>query len=184
MAPCSRARSRVNSHAEGQRVEQLVLMDPVYLRYPARLKLVRAAIRRLAGLVGIGEDRQLRLYLGMRQVYRRLDHLLTYARSGDYRRSASLTHLDREDYPGSCDWVAMDYAPRIAYPGKITFFWSVTQPFRRGWREIEVANVVELHTLPCLHTTCLSDYLEEMTDRLRACLAPVPLPSAAIIELH
>jgi thioesterase domain-containing protein len=169
-------------HADGQRVEQLVLMDPVYLRYPARLKLVRGAISGLGGLLRAGEERQLRLYLGMRQVYRRLDHLLTYFRSADYRKSASLTHLDREDYPGVYDWAAMDYAPDNPYPAKITFFWSATQPFRRGWREIEVANEVDVHTMPCLHTTCLNVYLEELGDRLRPCLAPASISSAARLD--
>jgi hypothetical protein len=118
----------------------------------------------------------------MRQVYRRLEHLLAYSRSADYRKSASLTHLDREDYPGVYDWAAMDYVPSNHYRGKITFFWSVSQPFRRGWREIEAANQVELHTLPCLHTTCLGVHLAELADRLRACLASASLPSAARLD--
>lgn len=160
-------------HAEGQQVDQLLLMDPVYLRYPARLRLVRAAISRLGEPLRLGQDKQLEFYLLLRQTYRYLRHLWAYLRSPDYRRSTRFADFGREDYPGIYDWTAMEYRPTSLYPGKITFFWSVTQPFRRGWRSIEAANEVEVHILPCRHMTCLNEYLDQLTERLRTSMVGV-----------
>ena len=85
-------------HAQGQEVGELVLMDPVYLQYPARLRFVRGIIRRLGASVGAGEDKQLELYLWLRQGYRWLEHMSAYVRSPDYRRSNALAGPGREDY--------------------------------------------------------------------------------------
>src|SRR5262249_46526909 len=114
--------------AEGQKLDQLVLIDPVYLQYPARLRLVRALIARLGELFGVGQDKQLQIYLWLRQAYRYAGHVQAYLRSSEYRVSNELTKFKREDYPGIYDWTAMAHRPTNLYPGKITFLWSVTQP--------------------------------------------------------
>ena len=168
--------------AQGQEVDKLVLMDPVYLQYPAGLRFVRGTIGRLGKSVGVGEDKQLELYLWLRQGYRWLRHMFTYVRSPDYRRSSGFAGLGREDYPGMYDWTAMDYRPPSLYPGKITFFWSVTQPFRRGWRSVEAANEIEVHILPCRHMTCLNEYLDDLAERLRKSL--VGVGSATNFPVH
>jgi hypothetical protein len=158
-------------HAQGERVEQLILMDPVYLRYPVRLRSTRAAISLLGRSIGVAEERQLALYLSLRQFYRQLGHTCSYIRSGDYRRTTSYTGLGREDYPGIYDWTAMNYSPVVPYPGKITLLWSVTQPFRGGWRGIEASNQTDVHVLSCRHTTCLNEHLDGLIERLHTCLA-------------
>jgi thioesterase domain-containing protein len=48
-------------HAEGQRVDLLVLMDAVTLVYPAHLRLLHSGISRLGDLVRLGRDKQLRV---------------------------------------------------------------------------------------------------------------------------
>jgi hypothetical protein len=121
--------------------------------------------------LGVGENKQLELYLWLRQGYRWLQHVSAYVRSADYRRSNALAGLGREDYPGIYDWTAMDYRPPSLYPGKITFFWSVTQPFRRGWRSVEAANETEIQVLPCRHMSCLNEHLDDLNERLRKSLA-------------
>src|SRR5207244_2286576 len=129
---------------EGQKVDLLVLMDPVYLVYPRRLRWIRAVIARTGNLTRLPEDMQLKLYLTLRQAYRRTAHMYSYLRDGDYRQTSAFFGFAREDYPGIYDWSAMEYKPGTLYPGKVTFFWSITQPFRRGWRKVEVANEVEI----------------------------------------
>jgi hypothetical protein len=157
-------------HAQGQQVGELVLMDPVYLQYPARLRFVRGTINSLGTSLGVRENKQLELYLSLRQGYRWLQHMFSYARSSDYRKSNGFAGLGREDYPGIYDWSAMGYRPPNLYPGRITFFWSVTQPFRRGWRSVEAANETDVQVLPCRHMTCLNEYLDDLAERLRKSL--------------
>lgn len=170
-------------HAEGQQIDQLVLMDSVYLRYPAWHRSVRWAIRRVGTSIRLGQDRQLEVYLWLRHGYRYMRHALTYLRSPEYRRQRGLTDFAREDYPGIYDWTAMDYRPTSLYPGKITFFWSTNRPslihgfrvtrYRRGWRSVEAANEVEVHVLPFGHWTCLNEHLDLLAERLRASLIRV-----------
>jgi cytochrome P450 len=159
--------------AAGQAIDHLVLIDPVYQQYPIRLKFIRALIIGLGKVVGFGSDRQLQLYLWLRQLYRYMGHVGAYLRSREYRMSNGLTHYEREDYPGVYDWTAMAHRPAKLYPGKITFFWSVTQPFRKGWRKVESLNEVEVHVLSCRHTTCLNDYLDSLAVHVRDSLADV-----------
>ncbi len=84
-------------HAEGQRVDLLVLMDPVTLVYPARLRLLRSAISRFGDLIRLGRDKQLdwflRLehiysygFLCLQHVYRHLRHVYRYLRYSRYRK--------------------------------------------------------------------------------------------------
>jgi hypothetical protein len=154
----------------GQQVELLVLMDPVYLVYPMRLRWVRAVIRRAGGMMRLAPGSQLRFYLAVRQTYRRAGHLHSYLRDPSYRARTRLIGFGREDYPGIYDWGAMGYAPDSIYPGKVTFFWSIKEPFRRGWSAVEQAGQVEVQVLPCSHITCFTDYIEELSQHLRDCL--------------
>jgi len=156
--------------SEGQEVERLVLMDPVYLEYPSRLTRIRAMIMRFGGLFGADGARQLELYLSLRQVYRYGAHVASYLTSRDYRTTEKFTGFEREDYPGIYDWAAMGNGAVGRYAGKITFLWSVTQPFRQGWRSIE-ASEREDHVLPCRHSTCLNEHLDLLVDVLQDSLA-------------
>jgi thioesterase domain-containing protein len=166
--------------AEGQRVDQLVLMDAVCLQYPAWLRLVRASMSGLGKSFRVSPRAQLEVYLQLRHRYRYMRHLLACIRSPDYRRSRSFGDFVREDYPGIYDWTALDYRPTSLYLGKITFFWSSTRPslihgfrvarFRRGWRSVEAAGAAEVRVLPFGHWTCLSDHLDVLAERLNESL--------------
>jgi hypothetical protein len=81
-----------------------------------------------------------------------------------------LAGFGRVDYPGIYDWTAMDYRPDSLYPGRIAFFWSVKEPFRTGWRQVEATNEVENHVLPFQHEACLDEGLGELTEGLRKVL--------------
>jgi hypothetical protein len=50
-------------HAAGQTVDLLVLMDPIYLGYRTRRRLLRGVINRFGNLVGLGPDKQLDWFL-------------------------------------------------------------------------------------------------------------------------
>ena len=154
-------------HDEGQVVEQLVLMNPVYLRYPAWHRFVRWAIIRLGKAAGVGEDKQLEFYLWLRNCLRFLVHVVAYVRSADYRRSTGFDGFRQDDYPGIYNWTAMDYMPSGPYTGKTAVIWSGSQPYRQGWRKAEKSQAVEVHVLPGRH---LYDSLDALAERLRRCL--------------
>ena len=166
--------------ADGQHVEQLLLLDSVYRRYPAWLRFGRGAIRAVGRSVGAGEDAQLEAYLRFRHAYRSARHRLAYARSAGYRRTAT-AGLERDDYPGIYDWTAMAYsAPRVVQAGRTTFIWSVNRPslihgfrvsrFRRTWRDAESDLGVQVRELPYTHWTLLSENLDSLARLLRETL--------------
>lgn len=158
-------------HAAGQKLDLLLLMDPVTLIYPLHQRLFRHTISHIGKLAGLSQDKQFEWYLWLKQG---LKHLYNYLRYSAYRRSKEArvpTAAElRHHYPSNFDWLAMDYKPSTLYPDKITFFWSDTQIFRRGWREVEQRGEVEIHRIRGTHMTSRTDHLPILTEQLRACL--------------
>ncbi|HZQ48954.1 MAG TPA: alpha/beta fold hydrolase [Candidatus Dormibacteraeota bacterium] len=156
--------------AAGERVEHLFLLDPVYLRYPAWLRLARGAVKRGAWL-GLDSRRQLRLYNDARHLYRGLRHRAAYIRSAGYRAS-NPPDLPRDDYPGFYDWTAMDYGATAPAADRTTLIWSTNRPslihglrvvrFRSAWRRVEQEPGVEVLTVPFNHWTALNDNLDSL----------------------
>jgi len=219
-------------HAEGQKVDLLVLMDPVTLAYPAHLRLLHGAISRFGNLIRLDRDKQLdwfirlqhvyrHLYsyghLRLRPLYRYLRHLYRYLRYARYKRLTAserlfyfgakkftepllgtaeqikpgprddkarfaFPRLDsktlRQDYPRVYDWVALSYAPPNLYPGKVTFFWTSREPFRKGWRKVEEANEVEVSILPGIHMNTIAEHLQVLAELLRTCLDKVQVTAS------
>ncbi len=155
--------------AEGQEVELLVLMDPVWLVYPRRLRMLRTMTNGVRNVAGLDSSAELDRFLQLRHAYRIPRHVYSYARYGDYRRSRDW-RFGRQDYPGIYDWIALGYKPASLYPGKVTFFWTSTQPFRSGWQAVEAAGKSELHILSGRHMTSLNTHLPELAERLRRVL--------------
>lgn len=182
-------------HREGQKLDLLVLMDPMGLVYPARYRIATALIRWLGKLLRLAEEKQLYAYI-------LLQHLVSYLKSSHYRQSreswqwnigkrSEPSERSREpgfvwsrfqplippieavhrDYPNIYDWSAVLYKPADLYPGKITFFWDGEEPFRRvGWRKVHATNEVELHIIPGTQMASRTEYLPILTEHLRTCL--------------
>ncbi len=159
-------------YAAGEKVDLLVLLDPVTLIYPLHLRLFRHAISHFGSLIRISQDKQFDLYLRLKQ---ELKHRFNYLRSSHYRRSkdayVSTAKVLRQDYPTIFDWLAMEYAPSSLYPGKVTIFWPSTETFRKGWRKAEKALEVEITIIPGTHITCRTDYLHILAEHLSACVS-------------
>ena len=153
--------------AQGEQVEHLMLLDPVYLRYPRRLVRIRNLISTAARLARADEAAQLNFYLWIRQQLRLLRHVKSYVTSRPYRKSSRLFPFGREDYPGVYDWTAMRYVPAHPYRGTISILWSAGQPFRSGWREIEGGAACDVHVLTGTHETCLNQDLPELVEQMR-----------------
>jgi thioesterase domain-containing protein len=160
--------------AEGRSVERLVLMDPVYLRYPRRLRRIQGLINGAGRALGVSEATQLRFYLWMRQQLRFARHVSSYMSSGPYRKSTRFLPFEREDYPGVYDWTAMRYVPEHPYRGRTTVLWSVGEPFRSGWLDFERDKNCEVQVLSGTHETCLNDDLPELIEQLRRSLSDCP----------
>ncbi len=157
--------------AVGQMVDLLILMDPVELVYPDHLRLLHSIIRHVSNLLRLGQDKQLDWFLRMRHIYRFPRHTYRYLRYSHYQKSKQSWRWGRQDYPGIYDWIALGYSPLDLYPGKITFFWSKKEPFRKGWRKVEEANDVEVQILSGVHMTCFTEHLSDLADRLCLCLS-------------
>ncbi len=82
-------------HAAGQAVDMLVLMDPMYLGYRTRRRLLRGVISRLGDLMGLGQDKQLDRFLRLLYVCKPLQRaaLLPYV----YRRLRNALHGNSEE---------------------------------------------------------------------------------------
>ena len=121
--------------AEGQVVENLVLLDSVYLRYPWWLRMVLSW-----AISGLGTS--IRLWAktsNFSPTYGCVTDTgtcgmpLPTCRSPGYRKQGGPAAFARDDYPGVTDWTAMGYAPETLYSGKITFFWSTSRPSLNTW---------------------------------------------------
>jgi hypothetical protein len=108
----------------GPSVDLLVLMDPVWLVYPRRLRLLRTIIKRVGKLTRLVSDEELKLFLQLRHAYRFPRHVYSYARYAQYGKSKADWLFGRRDYSGIYDWIALGYQPTSLYPGKTTFFWT------------------------------------------------------------
>jgi thioesterase domain-containing protein len=164
-------------HAQGQKVDLLVLMDSI----PARLRLICAIIRRIGGLLRLGEEKQLNWFL-------RLEHAYRYFLD---RTSEDFEHISKTDpriisffpppetlryeYPAVFTWATAHYQPSF-YHGKVTLFWDEAEPFRRMWWlkwAKDKDQAVEEHVIPGSHKTCKTEHLHGMAEHLRSCLSEV-----------
>lgn len=156
--------------AAGERVEHLLMLDPVYLRYPAWLRFARGVVRG-GRWIGLDTHAQLRAYNNARHAYRGLRHRAAYLRSAGHRAS-NPAKLPRDDYPGFYDWIAMDYRAQMPAAERVTFIWSTNRPslihglrvvrFRSAWRGVEKQPGVVAHTVPYNHWTALNENLDAL----------------------
>jgi thioesterase domain-containing protein len=176
-------------HRAGQKIDLLVLMDPMGLIYLARHRIASGMMRWFGKLLHLSEEKQLYGYILLR-------HMYSYLSSSHYRRSKESWPFEakdkdsepgsvlskflslfppieaiRQDYSAIYDWTAMLYKPPDLYPDKITFFWDGEELFRRvGWRKARETNEIETHIIPGAQLACRTEYLPILTEHLRICL--------------
>lgn len=180
---------------QGQTIDLLVLMDPMDLVPPIRLKLLHDIVCRLVCLLHMSREKQLDWFLRLRHVNKYLRYATyrqwiefepvraavqsKWARLGN-RSGRLLSRLEMlfpaievlHKYPFIIEWIAMDYAPRSTYPGNITFFWHRDEPLDRvAWQKVIEANEVEVHVLPGTQKTLIEDHLSDLAETLRVRLS-------------
>jgi thioesterase domain-containing protein len=171
--------------AQGQTVDPLVLMDS---DAPApRFKWDRRVVVGLCRLLQLGPDKQADWFLTYRHLrlafhYWRLEKKQQHEPAGQDEPVSRLTGLRaifpasatlRQDWIAIYDWIAAGYMPHL-YSGKITFFWTEEEPWRRkGWRKLIRWRNVDSHIIPGDHMTSRTRYLPVLAEHLRQCIDKV-----------
>ncbi len=184
-------------HAQGQKVDLLILMDPMNLVPPVRLKLLHHVVRSIVSLLPLGPKKQLNCFLRLRHVNKYL-HYPTYRQWKEFEQTKVavqnkwsrrgikggwlLSQLEMlfppieilYKYPFIIEWIAMDYAPASQYPGKITFFWHQEELLDQvAWQQVIEANEVEVHVLPGTQETLIEEHLADLAELMKNCLNEV-----------
>ena len=169
--------------AQGESVNSLLLVDPA--AGPIRfIRLLGGAIRRMGGLLRLGEDKQVDWFLRMRYVSRVLrrsydentdhvDRLLRHWRDEHPQRFALIPAAAalRQDWMAVFIWAVSGYVPR-PYPGRIIYLLASDNPAGRTlwWGAVGDANNVEIHIIPGTNATCRTQHIHSLAERLRACV--------------
>ncbi len=186
-------------HAQQEKVDLLVMMDPMEPVPPPARKRTYQAMRYLGNLLHVHPRNQLDWFLLLRYLDKYAKHVYRYMRYPHYRRLITqqrnderieLLHLVyphfsallpsfqelRKDYEDTFNWLACEYSPNL-YSGKITVFWNSEEPFhsfrRTYWRNMmreKNENDVDIHIVAGSHSTCKTDHLPDMAKHLGACL--------------
>jgi thioesterase domain-containing protein len=169
--------------AQGESVDSLLLVDP--MAGPIRfIRLLGGAIRRTGGLLRLSEDKQVAWFLRVRYVSRVLrrsydehtehvDRLLRRWRDEHPQRFALIPAAAalRKDWMAVFIWTVSSYAPR-PYAGRITYLLAGDNPASRKlwWGAVGDADNGEIHTIPGTNTTCRTQHIHSLAERLRVCV--------------
>lgn len=165
-------------HTIGERVDLLVLMDPI----PPRTRAICTTIGRYGKTTGTSPAKQLNMYLRLEHAYRYLldkhSDDFEHIRESDPRISTYFppTQTLRKEYPAMFTWATAHYQPSF-YPGKVTLFWDEVELFRKKWWNTwakKQDQEVEEYIIPGSHFTCKTAHIEGMAACLRACLSRTP----------
>jgi len=167
-------------HAEGQKVDLLLLISPAR---PAYLGLLRAVINRVGKLMGFSQDKQANWFLGLRHTLRHLYRYLHSSNDARLQDFAQLLQVDprldrmfppvealRKDYVGIFTWLAAGYTPDY-YPGKITFFWASEEPSIVEWNKVAEATEVETYVVPGTLMSCITEHVHTLAKQLSVCVS-------------
>lgn len=171
---------------QGEQVELLVVMHP---QRPTGLRLgiiLRDAVGRIGGALGLAGEYQRQIFFLLLYCKRRtqdwqqlsLRHWLQVLRRTPrmLRQPTLRSTLDKidvavlaEDPAAPFRWAARQYQPQ-RYPGRVTIFAGEAEPAAANWEGL--ADVVEVHTVPGGHDTFV-EHLPAIAEHLQRCLDTV-----------
>ena len=183
----------------GEKVDLLVMMEPMEPVSQPKLKRRYRFLRRLGEILGV--DARGRLDWFLRYAHLRQYALTLYeSRRAEYRRAAArmrsderieLRHLHspgvfgiwpsgrelRKNFECTFNWIACEYAPAGVFPGKIAVFWTSAEPLtslrRVLWSDLlrtKRGEDVEVRILAGSHHTCKTVHLADTARNLSECL--------------
>ncbi len=162
-------------HAEGQRVDLLVLIEPAYP--PFLHKLARSAINCVGKLLRLSQEQQMECFLRLRHIYkymrqeRRMENLKGF-RNIDPSILTLIPTTDalRQDDNALFDWIITSYSFE-PYAGKITLIWAREEAFHGVWRHKTTQEIdIELRVVPGTHIACRTDHVQTLAEELSRCL--------------
>ncbi len=169
--------------AQGQEVERLVMIEPRAGPDLFRMlgpRVVGGLINYVGAFLRLRPERRLDVFLALLHGYRFLRVRAlhpAYYRDLHARGALNLplvpsADLLHQNWIGIFIWLTSRYIPR-PYPGKLTYLWSREEPSNRRvgkWGKVTKAKEVEIHVIPGTQTTCRTDHLHDLAERLRICL--------------
>ncbi|HEV3096083.1 MAG TPA: thioesterase domain-containing protein [Candidatus Dormibacteraeota bacterium] len=170
--------------AQGQKIDLLLFIDP--MAGPIRsMRAMGVTIRRVGRLLGVGEGRQLNLFLSLRFISRKIrrardeytdhaDRLMREWRAKHPRRLSPLPAAGamRQDWLAVFIWAVSGYAPR-PYRGKVTYLFARENHDRRKlwWGQVRPSDGVDIRLTPGTHESCRTDHLDDLAEQIRSCLS-------------
>jgi amino acid adenylation domain-containing protein len=162
-------------YAQGEQVDSLILVDPVYL--PIYHKVVRALVKCIGNLLGVGQDRQLKWFLRLRHAYKLLrGHMQEYLEDFSAIDPSIYTPFPtayalRQDNIAMFSWLMKSYSYR-PYPDKITILKARAEHLRGAWRlKAREEKNIEIHIIPGTHMSCRTTHLQGFAEALKRCLS-------------
>jgi thioesterase domain-containing protein len=161
-------------YSSGQKVDLLVLIDAQAPLYPKTSTIVRL----VGPLLHIKQEKQLILFLRLQHLFLYLTGQVTksfhFIKTTDPRVISCFPPVEtlRKEFSPMFTWAMIDYKPTF-YPDKVTLFWTEADPSRmRQWQKMAEGKdrEVEVHLIPGSHTTCKTEHLDSMAERLQRCL--------------
>ncbi len=170
-------------HAQGQQVDLLVMIEPRAGPDLFRMlgpRVVCGLVSGVSDLLRLRPERHLDAFLGLLHFYRFLRVRILHP--GYYRTMRARGLLDlpllpkpellHRNWLGIFIWLTARYRPH-PYPGKMTYLWSREEPSNRRagkWGSVTKAGEVEIQFIPGTQTTCRTEHLHDLAERLRLCL--------------
>ena len=161
--------------AQGQRLDLLVLIDPMKL---PRLTWVHHVTHRLNKLARFSRERQLDAYLLSRHLYLLLSGktpLTELFPNGHFAVTQLFPtrSILRDDYAGVWSWLFSNHTLG-SYPDDVTILWAEQEHLDGVWRyKVEHERNITLRTVPGSHISCRTDYLPVLATHVQQCLQAV-----------
>jgi amino acid adenylation domain-containing protein len=168
--------------AQGQRVDQLVLVEPAFP--PVLHALARGVIHRVGALPRLSQEWQCTCFLRLRHIYKYLRRQRSAETLKAFRRIDPSIHalfptaeaLRQDDY-ALYDWIITGYT-LPPYPGEISLIWAREEPFHGMWHKAARAHNVALDDIPGTHISCRTDHVGAFAEQLGRCLDRVRGPGS------
>lgn len=170
-------------HAAGQRVDALVMLDP---DSPTHHKLLRTVIGKVFRLLGLGQDKQLDVFLkyiyvripSYRQKVDEFKRLQNGDALDDKAKGRILPKIPSADYlrkqwAGIYRWVVAGYGGG-SYPGKIRILWSTEHIAKAiDWSKFSGSTDIESSTFAGTHMSTKEENVPVIIEHLRKYLDEV-----------
>jgi thioesterase domain-containing protein len=163
-------------HAQGERVECLVLIEPGYA--PLLLLLAHRVINLVGQLCGFTREQRGKCFLRLRHIIKYLKrqrkniaHFKAFKNiDPSIRTLTPTTSALLQDHYGLFDWMRAEYRYG-PYSDRVTMIWAKQERFHGVWRRKAVQEkTVEVQLVPGAHVSCRTEYVQDLGQALKKSL--------------